>query len=63
MLAYDDVSIDHGLRLPHPRMFERAFVLVPLMDIAPDQLIGGRTARQALASLSTEGIERLPDLH
>ncbi|ABD87322.1 2-amino-4-hydroxy-6-hydroxymethyldihydropteridine diphosphokinase [Rhodopseudomonas palustris] len=63
LLAYDDVSIDHGLRLPHPRMFERAFVLVPLMDIAPDQSIGGRTPREALAALSTDGIERLPDLH
>ncbi|HEY0330425.1 MAG TPA: 2-amino-4-hydroxy-6-hydroxymethyldihydropteridine diphosphokinase [Rhodopseudomonas sp.] len=63
LLAYDDVSIDRGLRLPHPRLFERAFVLVPLMDIAPDRPIGGRTARQALALLSTAGIERLPDLH
>ncbi|MBB5047784.1 2-amino-4-hydroxy-6-hydroxymethyldihydropteridine diphosphokinase [Rhodopseudomonas rhenobacensis] len=64
LLAYDDASIvQHGLTLPHPRMFERAFVLVPLMDIAPDQSIGGRTPREALATLSTEGIERLPELH
>ena len=50
------------LTLPHPRLFERAFVLVPLAEIAPDRVIAGRTARQALAGLSTEGIERLPDL-
>lgn len=61
MLAYDDVTLDqHGLILPHPRLFERAFVLAPLTEIAPDREIAGRTPRQALALLSTVGIERLP---
>ncbi len=50
------------LTLPHPRLFERAFVLVPLAEIAPDRLIAGRSVTTALAQLSTEGIERLPDL-
>ena len=63
LIAYDDVSIEKpGLTLPHPRLFERAFVLVPLAEIAPDRVIAGRSARQALAGLSTEGIERLGDL-
>lgn len=63
MLAYDDVAIDKPeLILPHPRLFERAFVLVPLAEIAPDRPIGGRTARKALEALYTAGIERLPDL-
>jgi 2-amino-4-hydroxy-6-hydroxymethyldihydropteridine diphosphokinase len=63
LIAYDDVKIDqHGLTLPHPRWFERAFVLVPLAEIAPDRLIGGRSITAALAGLSTDGIERLPDL-
>ena len=63
LIAYDDVKIDqHGLTLPHPRWFERAFVLVPLAEIAPDRLIGGRSIAAALAGLSTDGIERLPDL-
>jgi 2-amino-4-hydroxy-6-hydroxymethyldihydropteridine diphosphokinase len=63
LLAYDDVSIDKPeLTLPHPRLFERAFVLVPLAEIAPHRLIGGRTAAAALAGLSIAGIERLPDL-
>jgi 2-amino-4-hydroxy-6-hydroxymethyldihydropteridine diphosphokinase len=63
LLAYDDASIDKPeLTLPHPRLFERAFVLVPLAEIAPHRLIAGRTAAAALADLSTQGIERLPDL-
>ena len=33
---------EEGLTLPHPRMHERAFVLLPLMEIAPDTLIPGR---------------------
>ena len=43
LLAYDDVTLDEpGLTLPHPRLFERAFVLVPLAEIVPERLIGGR---------------------
>ncbi len=62
LIAYDDVSIEKPeLTLPHPRWFERAFVLVPLIEIAPDRLIAGRSVASALAKLSTEGIERLPD--
>src|ERR1700758_3378025 len=62
MIAYDDMSIDKvELTLPHPRLFERAFVLVPLADIAPDRLIRGRRIKDALADLSTEGSRGLPD--
>lgn len=64
LLAYDDAVIKQpDLTLPHPRLFERAFVLVPLAEIAPDRTIAGRSVAAALAQLSTEGIERLPDLH
>ncbi|MBR0824165.1 2-amino-4-hydroxy-6-hydroxymethyldihydropteridine diphosphokinase [Bradyrhizobium manausense] len=62
LIAYDDVSLKTpDLTLPHPHLFERAFVLVPLAEIAPDRLIGGRRVRDGLASVSAQGIERLPD--
>ena len=63
LIAYDDVELDKPeLTLPHPRLFERAFVLVPLAEIAPDRVIAGRRVKDALAQLSTGGIERLADL-
>jgi 2-amino-4-hydroxy-6-hydroxymethyldihydropteridine diphosphokinase len=63
LIAYDDVSIQKPeLTLPHPRLFERAFVLVPLAEIAPDRVIAGQSVSSALAKLSTIGIEQLPDL-
>jgi 2-amino-4-hydroxy-6-hydroxymethyldihydropteridine diphosphokinase len=63
LIAYDSVSMDKPeLTLPHPRLFERAFVLVPLVEIAPDRMIRGRRVDDALRDLSTEGIERLPDM-
>jgi 2-amino-4-hydroxy-6-hydroxymethyldihydropteridine diphosphokinase len=62
LIAYDDVRLDKPeLTLPHPRLFERAFVLVPLEEIAPDRVIAGRRVRDALAAVSTEGILRLAD--
>src|ERR1700750_2974307 len=63
LIAYDDVKIDQPeLTLPPPRLFERAFVLFPLVEIVPDRLVGGRSLKAALAGLATDGIERLPDL-
>src|ERR1700726_4262966 len=63
LIAYDDVTMQKPeLTLPHPHLFERAFVLVPLLEIPPDRLIAGRSVKAALAELSTAGIERLPDL-
>ena len=60
LLAYDDLAVtSDDLTLPHPRLLERAFVLVPLAEIAPDRIIAGQTPAQALNGLSTEGIRRL----
>jgi 2-amino-4-hydroxy-6-hydroxymethyldihydropteridine diphosphokinase len=61
LLTYDDlVLIDRDLILPHPHLFERAFVLVPFAEIAPDQTIAGVRVRDALDRLNTSGIEKLP---
>jgi len=61
LLAYDDVTLDEAdLTLPHPRLLERAFVLVPLAEIAPERRIKGIRVADALARLDTGGIERLP---
>jgi 2-amino-4-hydroxy-6-hydroxymethyldihydropteridine diphosphokinase len=60
ILAYDDlVLIDRDLILPHPHMLERAFVLVPLAEIAPDRLIAGVRVDDALNRVDASGIERL----
>jgi 2-amino-4-hydroxy-6-hydroxymethyldihydropteridine diphosphokinase len=60
LLAYNDEVIDEpGLTLPHPRLFERAFVLLPLAEIASERIIAGVRVRDALARLDIGGIERL----
>ena len=61
LITYDDVTLDDAaLTLPHPRLFERAFVLVPLAEIAPDAVIGGVRVAEALGRVDASGIEKLP---
>lgn len=58
VLTYDDLRERHErLELPHPRMTERGFVLMPLADIAPGLSVSGRTVRDWLADADTNGIE------
>ena len=62
LLLYGDQVIDDAptLIVPHPRMHERAFVLAPLADVAPDLVIPGRGAVSALrAQVADQAIERL----
>lgn len=61
LLLYADRVIDiAGLRVPHPHLHERAFVLVPLVEIAPDVRIPGRAfARDHLAAMETAGVQAL----
>jgi 2-amino-4-hydroxy-6-hydroxymethyldihydropteridine diphosphokinase len=59
--VYGDCVIDEeGLSVPHPRMHERAFVLVPLAEIAPDLHVPGRGQVDALRrALPDDGVGRL----
>ena len=60
LIAYDDLALNTpDLTLPHPRLFERAFVLVPLAEIAPKRAIGGIKVHDALARLDAKDIEKL----
>lgn len=60
---YDDVTVrEPGLSIPHPRMHERAFVMVPLAEIAPDAMIPGiGRAGDIAAALDPQGITRIAD--
>lgn len=61
LLLYGDAVIgEPGLQVPHPHLHERAFALVPLLEIAPDILIPGQgRARDALSKLDISAIESL----
>jgi len=59
ILFYDDLVLDSPpLVIPHKRLHERAFVLVPLADVAADFIhpVLGKTVRQLLADADTSGI-------
>ncbi len=60
VLIYGDLAIhEDGLTIPHPRIAERAFVLVPLLEISPALAMDGQPLSHALTSLDTGGIVRL----
>lgn len=55
LLSYGDLTLNTPrLTLPHPRMLQRAFVLLPLAEIAPE-----RVSSTALAHVAEQPIERL----
>lgn len=63
LLLYDQQRIvTSRLTLPHPRLAERAFVLVPLAEVAPLELHipGAGTLGELLVKISRDGIRRLP---
>jgi len=57
IVVADLISADAALTLPHPRAYERAFVLAPWLDIDPDAVLPGHGAvRDLVAGLDTSGI-------
>ena len=61
IIAYDDVTLNEAnLTLPHPRWFERPFVLLPLAEIAGDRVIAGRRVDETAEAVDAGGIYRLP---
>ena len=64
ILFYDDLVIDTPpLVIPHPRLHERAFVLVPLEDVAPEVVhpVLQRTVSELLTRIDRQGINRIGD--
>ena len=60
LLIYRDTVLhESDLMLPHPHIAERAFVLAPLMDVAPDLIIRGKTVRELLEAIDQGGVRPL----
>ncbi len=60
LLVGDAVIATRTLTLPHPRMHQRAFVLAPLLEIAPDAVIPGRgLARNCLETVGAQRCSRI----
>ena len=60
ILAYGDLALDlPNLVIPHPRLCERAFVLVPLAEIVPERVIAGRRIGDSVKEVDAAGIQRL----
>lgn len=60
ILTFGTVALrSERLTLPHPRLHERAFVLGPLADLAPELVVAGRTVAQWLDAVKDEAISPL----
>lgn len=58
VLWYDGLAVmEDGLTIPHPRMTERAFVMIPLAEIAGDLTLGADKTAEIAARLSADGID------
>jgi len=60
LLYGEQVLGQDGLTLPHPRLQERAFVLAPFAEIAPDAMVPGRgRVQDLLARVDCSGVSRI----
>jgi 2-amino-4-hydroxy-6-hydroxymethyldihydropteridine diphosphokinase len=61
LLLYGDLVLAlPTLTVPHPRLHERAFVLAPLVELAPEVVVPGRgRAKQLLAAVAMQRVDRL----
>lgn len=61
LLLYDSATlISRGLRLPHPRMHERRFVLAPLLEVDPEaQIPGHGPVARLIEHCASQGLERI----
>ena len=63
VLTYGDQVVEEpGLTIPHPRLHERAFVLTPLAEIAPDTVVRGVRVEELCAVVEGQGVERVAGL-
>lgn len=59
ILLYDDLVLnEEKLTIPHPRMKERAFVIVPLEEIVPDMMLGNEKIHEAAKRLNNQEIRK-----
>lgn len=60
ILLYEDFeSNTDKLTIPHPRMVDRAFVMIPLQEVAPDMILQGKSIEEIVRNLSNQEIRKL----